>query len=154
MHPDHRGRTVKRQPRWFTVMAAGCLLAGAVTGCQYGSSGIQANAAVVQTPEGGMSTSKYVMINNSKLAKGIQVVDLRQTFAGDILQAQVSVVSKSSRTQNFQYKFQWYNAQGIEVEADRFPWTPVVLSGMDSKSLSAVAPNPTVREFRVNIRAL
>jgi len=148
------GRTFNRQIRCFTVLAAGCLLAGSATGCRYGSSGIQANAAVAQTPEGGVSTSKYVLINNTKLANGIQVVDLRQAFANDILQAQVTVVSKSSRTQNFQYKFQWYNAQGSEVEADRFPWTPVALYGFDSKSLSATAPNPTVREFRINIRAL
>lgn len=150
----HTRRAFNRHVRGFAVLAAGCLLAGAVTGCRYGSSGIQANAAAVQTPEGGVSASKYVLINNTKLASGIQVVDIRQAFANDILQAQVSVVSKSSRTQTFQYKFQWYNAQGIEVEAERYPWTPVTLYGFDSKSLSAVAPNPTVREFRINIRAL
>ncbi|MFA5206708.1 MAG: YcfL family protein [Lentisphaeria bacterium] len=154
MHSHLLRRTLARHSRWFTALAAGCLLAGAAAGCRYGTAGTQANAAVIATPDGGMTASKYVLINNSKLAAGIQVVDIRPAFANDLLQAQVTVVSKTSRTQKFQYKFQWYNAQGLEVEMDRSPWTPVTLVGNESKTIGATAPNPGVREFRVNIRAL
>ena len=137
----------------LTALAVvGSVLAGG--GCATRTSGIQGAAATVQSPEGTMTSSKYVIIDNSKLARGLQIVDLKSQFVGDLLKAQVSIVSKYSKTLEFQYKFLWFDANGIEINPGSLPWTPLTLNGNESKSVQAVAPNPSAREFKVNIRAL
>lgn len=129
-----------------TVMVGG--------GCATRTSGIQGAAATVQSPEGTMASSKYVIIDNSKLARGLQIVDLKSQFVGDLLKAQVSIVSKYSKTLEFQYKFLWFDANGTEINPDSLPWTPLTLYGNESKNVQAVAPNPSAREFKISIRAL
>lgn len=136
------------------VVAVGCLAFGALfTGCATKTSGLEGAAANVQTPEGDMQNSKYVIVNNRKLARGIQIVDLKSTFAGDILKAQVTLVSKYSSTLSFQYKFAWFNKDGVEIDPDSLPWTPLIMYGNETKSIQATAPNPWAREFKIKIRA-
>ena len=134
----------------FTVW--GVLLVG--VGCATRTSGIQGAATVGQSPEGMTQMSQYVIIDNSRLARGLQIVDLKSQFAGDLLKAQVSIVSKFSRTLEFQYKFLWFDATGMEVSPGSLPWTPLTLNGNESKSVQAVAPNPAARTFKINIREI
>jgi uncharacterized protein YcfL len=137
----------------FCIFATcGALVLG--SGCATQTSGIQGTAATVEAPVGTVQSSQYVIIDNSKLARGLQVVDLKSQFAGDLLKAQVSIVSKYSRTLEFQYKFLWFDAQGVEINPGSLPWTPLTLNGNESKTVQAVAPNPSAREFKINIRAL
>jgi uncharacterized protein YcfL len=132
------------------LVVCGVVLLGA--GCAKRTSGIHGAAAVTQAPEGMMQSSQYVIINNSKLARGLQIVDLKSQFVGDLLQAQVSLVSKYSKTLKFQYKFLWFNAQGMEINPDGLPWTPLIVYGNESKTVQSVAPNPSAREFKISIR--
>ena len=136
----------------FIFATCGALMLG--SGCATKTSGIQGAAATVEAPDGTAHTSQYVIIDNSKLARGLQIVDLKSQFAGDLLKAQVSIVSKYSKTLEFQYKFLWFDAQGMEINPGSLPWTPLTLYGNESKTVQAVAPNPSAREFKINIRAL
>lgn len=137
------------------IVATSCLAVGSVlTGCATKkTSGIEGAAAIVETPEGDMQSSKYVIVNNPKLARGIQIVDLKSSFVGDLLKAQVTLVSKYSSTLRFQYKFAWFNKDGIEIDPDASPWKPLIMYGNESKTVQAVAPNPSAREFKIKIRA-
>lgn len=130
------------------------VLVGGLVGCATKTSGIQGAAATVQSPDGAMQSSQYVIIDNSKLARGLQIVNLKSQFVGDLLKAQVSLVSKYSKTLEFQYKFFWFDANGMEINPGSLPWTPLTLHGNESKTVQAVAPNPAAREFKINIRAL
>jgi uncharacterized protein YcfL len=135
---------------WIGVLSV--MAASVMTGCKTRTSGIEGGGAAIQTPEGDTQLSKFVVINNTKLARGIQVVDIKSQFAGDLLKAQVNIVNKYSATLKFQYKFAWFNSNGMEVNADG-PWLPLVLSGNESKTLQAVAPNAAAREFKIKINA-
>lgn len=128
------------------------MLVGGVVGCT--TSGIHGTATTVQSPEGTMQTSQYVIIDNNRLARGLQIVDLKSQFVGDLLKAQVSLVSKYSATLDFQYKFLWYDAKGMEINPGSLPWTPLTMYGNESKTVQAVAPNLSAREFKINIRKL
>src|ERR1035437_4930939 len=135
----------------LTALAVcGVMLAGGLAGCATKTSGIHGAAATVQSPEGTMQNSQYVIIDNSKLARGLQIVDLKSQFVGDLLKAQVSIVSKYSKTLEFQYKFLWFDAQGMEINPGSLPWIPLSVYGNESKTVQAVAPNPAAREFKIN----
>ena len=123
---------------------------GALNGCAR-TSGIAGSATVVKGSEGYIQESR-VMVDNDSLARAIKITDLKSTFAGDLLKANVMLHSKRTDTLALQYKFRWYNAQGIEVEPESSPWQPIVIYGREDKSVQAVAPNPSVKEFKIEIR--
>jgi len=142
---------MKHSARIYFCLAI-ALTAFSASGCT--TSGIEGTATAVTGPDGQITYTKYVIINNKKLARGIQIVDLRPDFAGNVLRASVSVVNKYSRTLNFQYKFSWFDENGHEIDPDSDAWTPVVLYGNESKELQGVAPNPSTKEFKIKIRKL
>jgi uncharacterized protein YcfL len=147
----NRSRSLKLM---IAAHSLGCVVAGVMLGgCVTRSAGIEGAATAVETPEGIMQSSSFVIINNPKLARGIQIVDLKSSFSGDLLMGQVTLVSKYSNTLKFQYKFAWFNKDGIEIDADSRPWTPLIMYGNESKTIQAVAPNPSAREFKVKIKA-
>jgi len=123
---------------------------GALSGCA-ATSGISGSAAVVKGPEGYMQESR-VMVDNDSLARAIKITDLKSTFAGDLLKANVMLHSKRTDTLALQYKFRWYNSQGIEIEPESSPWQPIIIYGRETKSVQAVAPNPSAKEFKIEIR--
>ncbi|MDD5477542.1 MAG: DUF1425 domain-containing protein [Candidatus Omnitrophica bacterium] len=124
-------------------------LAEVLNGC--GTAGMAGSANVVEGPNGYMQESRVVVYNNW-LAHYIKITDLKSFFVGDLLKANVTVFSKALSTLNLQYKFRWYNSQSSEVESESSPWQPLILYGKETKSVQAVAPNPSVKEFKIEIR--
>lgn len=125
--------------------------AAVLSGCAT-TAGIEGSAATTWGPDGERQTSKFVVINNEKLAKGIQIVDMKSGFAGDLMKANVTLVSKNTDTLSFQYKFAWFDLQGMEINPDAGAWKPLILYGNETKTIQGVAPNPTAREYKIKIR--
>ena len=121
-----------------------------LSGC--GTSGIAGSASVVQGPDGNLQESR-VVVYNPWLSRYIKITDLKSVFVGDLLQANVTVFSKSLDTLNLQYKFRWYNSGSIEVAPEFSPWQPLILYGKETKGIQAIAPNPSVKEFKIEIRS-
>lgn len=136
----------------FVLTTLSVALVSKFSACATSTSGIEGTASSIETPEGNMQVSKFVIVNNPRVARGIQIVDLKTSYVGDLLKAQVTLVSKYSKTLSFQYKFAWFNKDGVEIDPDSEPWTPLILYGNESKTIQAVAPNPAAREFKVKIR--
>jgi len=122
----------------------------ALSGCA-ATSGIAGSAAVVKGPEGYLQESR-VVVDNDSLARAIKITDLKSTFAGDLLKANVTLYSKRTDTLALQYKFRWYNSQGIEIDPESSPWQPIIIYGRETKSVQSVAPNPSAKEFKIEIR--
>lgn len=131
----------------MVTLAASALFIG---GCATKTSGI-IGSAVVKGPQGATQETR-VEINNPGLANLIRVSNIKSAFMGDLLKASVAVVSKKDSTLHLMYKFTWYNAQGFETDSASSPWLPLIIYGKETKMLQAVAPNPSVKEFKVNIR--
>ncbi len=121
-------------------------------GCRSTTSGIEGSSTVMRDADGGYQYSEYVVVNNPKVARGLQIVDLDQQFVGDILRAQVTLASKYSKTQNFRYRFSWFDETGVELDAGARHWLPLIMYGNETKTLQGVAPNPAARQFKINIR--
>ena len=117
-----------------------------ISGC--GTSGTMASLSV--QPNNQVSTR--LIINNPFLASKLRVDNLVASFSGDLLVAHVSMTSTLNSALDVQYKFRWYDSQGVEVAPDGAPWQPLTIFGGESKGLQDVAPNPTVKEFKIEIR--
>ena len=141
-----------KKVNYCILMSSAFCCTALLMGCA--TSGIEGKAKAITSPSGDTQLSKFVVVNNPKLARGLQIVDMQQSYAGDLLKAQVTLVSKYSKTLNVQYKFSWFNEQGIEINPDGGPWTPLVLYGNETKSLQGVAPNPSAKEFKIQIRGM
>ncbi len=139
------------------VVGLAVLATAGSAGCRHrqATDGIEGDAAAVATPDGSYTVSKYVVVNNPQLAKGIQIVDLKTSFTdNNLMLANVTLVSKSRRTLAFQYRFAWFDEQGIEIDPEASAWKPMTIYGHESRTLQGTAPNSAAKEFRVKLRKL
>jgi len=121
-----------------------------LSGCS-STSGIQGSSAIMEDGSG-IQHSEYVIVNNPKVARGLQVVDIATQFAGNLLIADVTLVSKYSDTEQYQYKFAWFDSDGIEIDSEANVWTPFIMYGNETKTFRGAGPNPSAKQFKINIR--
>ena len=131
----------------LVVLLFGLLI---LSGCA-ATSGIEATGKTTWNEEGARELSKRVVINNGSLASDIEVADITSSQVGDLMRAQVMLRSRDSGTLQFQYKFDWYDIQGLDV-VDNAPWQPVILYGKETKTIHGLGPNPRAREFKLKLK--
>lgn len=132
----------------LVVLLSGLLL---LSGCA-ATSGIEATGKTTWNEEGARELSKRLVVNNSRLARDIEVADITSSQVGDLMRAQVMLRSRESGTLQLQYKFDWYDQQGVEV-VDNAPWQPVILYGQETKTIHGLGPNPRAREFKLKLKS-
>lgn len=107
---------------------------------------------VTQDADGNYQISENFFVNNPKMARGLQIAEQNSKFVGDLLTVQVSLVSKYDDTQDYQYKFSWYDPDGFEIDPGANPWLPLKMYGFQTKKIRGVAPNPSARQFKLMMR--
>jgi uncharacterized protein YcfL len=134
------------------IMKAGAMLLAAAMlgGCA--SSGIVSQGALRQEQEAEIPIYKRVVVNNDSLGRDIAVTDTRVAQAGDILQAGVTIESRTGSTLALQYRFVWLDAKGFEINPESGTWKPLTLYGKETRQLQGTAPNPSAIEFTLKIR--
>lgn len=135
-------------PSSRAVKLAVCAL-GALTLSACTTSGLEA----VGKP-GDPKYAKHLIIHNEPLADTITITDMDNRSVGGLLEARVELSNLSGSDVNIQYKFTWFDADNFEVDPGADAWTPLSLHGHASASIKAVAPNPTVTSYKVNVREL
>ncbi len=123
----------------------------ALTGCS-STSVNESTYAVTQDAEGNYQVSENFFVNNPKLARGLRITEQNSKFVGDLLTVQVSLASLYDDTQNYKYKFSWYDANGFEIDAGSNAWLPLIMYGSQTKTIQGVAPNPSARQFKLMLR--
>ncbi|CZF78466.1 hypothetical protein GCE9029_00850 [Grimontia celer] len=119
------------------LLSASMLLAG----CANNTAGISID-----------SSNQNVVLGNSVLAKNLEFGNAKTSVVNERLLAQVMVTNKSDESQNLQYRFNWYDAQGLEVDSGKSPWRQFIVYGGESVTLQGVALNPNAKNFRVSLR--
>ena len=132
------------------LFGAALLAALSLGGCA--TTGIEATGKKTWDQEGAPGLSRKVVINNSSLARSIRVVDLKSALAGNLMRAQVSLRSRQSGTLPVQYRFEWFDGQGMEIGSDP-AWNPLIIYGDESRTVVGVAPDPRAQEFKLKLRA-
>ncbi|MBL0519973.1 YcfL family protein [Aeromonas enteropelogenes] len=116
-------------------------LALLLTGCATNTSGIAlygaAGAAAV--------AEQHQNVN-------VTLTELSRREQNGLLQVNVAATSTQRSDNRLQYLFYWYDEAGQEVASDGRGWTPLKLHGYQSRTLSALAPSPAARGYRLYVR--
>ena len=119
-----------------------------IAGCA--TSGIEATGK----PMGDPKFAKHLVIHNESLAGDIIITDMRSRTTGDLLEANVVLTNQTSSDIQVQFRFSWYDSDSFEVEQGSRSWTPITLHGNADISMKAVAPNSSVKVYKVNVREM
>ncbi|HEX9046231.1 MAG TPA: YcfL family protein [Verrucomicrobiae bacterium] len=125
-----------------TAAAAALLL----TGC-YSTVNTVENAD--KAAQRDMVTDQRV-ITDAGLNRKVSIVGVNTAMtSGGLLKVQVEVENRTRSLQRFLYKFEWFDANGMQVNNVLSANIPEQLEGKESKMIFSIAPNPNCRDFRV-----
>lgn len=82
----------------------------------------------------------------------VTLTELSRREQNGLLQVNVAATSTQRSDNRLQYLFYWYDEAGQEVASDGRSWTPLKLHGYQSRTLSALAPSPAARGYRLYVR--
>jgi len=122
-------------------------LLGLLTACS--TSGIEA----IGTPED-PDVKKHLLIHNDSLANQVTISDMRSRTVhnGNLLEVSLTLSNLTNRDKAMQYRFSWFDGDEFEVEAGVEGWAPVSLHGKGSVSINGLAPNSSVKSYRLNVK--
>ncbi len=90
------------------------------------------------------------VITDGSLARKVSFVGVNQTMTpGGLLKIQLELQNRRHSLQRFSYQFQWFDANGMQVNNVASPTVPDQIDGGESKFISSVAPSPACKDFRV-----
>lgn len=129
------------------TFALACALLGAATI----SSCASVNTVERETPIGTrhVITDKRVITDES-LGNKVSIVGVNDaTTPGGFLQIQIEVLNESRSMQDFNYRIEWFDMNGMALNTPSSVWIPRQIEGKETLTITAVAPTPTAKDFRV-----
>lgn len=115
------------------------IVVGALSGC--------AGMKTAESADG--DKVKYQVIATGDTEDRLDVLNVVSAKSGDLAKASVELQNDSNFAYTFEYRFKWYDAAGMEINPDATAWTPVSIMAKETKSLQALAPNPTAATFKL-----
>ncbi|HTR40263.1 MAG TPA: YcfL family protein [Pseudomonadales bacterium] len=96
------------------------------------------------------TTADRRIMTDEDFSKNIDVISVNTTtVGGDMLKAQVELLNKTKDIQRFNYRFEWFDAHGMQINNAMSALIPDQIDGSQSKFVSGVAPTPSCTDFRV-----
>lgn len=90
------------------------------------------------------------VITDASLANKVSIVGVNQSITpGGLIKVQVELENRTRSIQRFSYRFEWFDADGMQVRTVLSSLTPDQIEGRESKFISSVAPNSNCQDFRV-----
>ena len=68
---------------------------------------------------------------------------------GGLLKVQVELQNRTRSLQRFLYHFEWFDANGMQVNNVLSASVPDQIEGQENKFIFGIAPNPDCKDFRV-----
>ena len=124
-----------------SLLLTGCLVLGAwVTGCANNTAGISA------------ASSGDSRVDSSAVSRQVKIDQLMSRRQGDLLQGSAVLVSQKSTDIRLQYKFTWFDIDGISLDDESNSWQALTLHGKAHKQVQGLAPNPQAVSFEIYVR--
>ena len=98
------------------------------------------------------SSNQNVVLSDSLLSEELKLGNAKSIQENGRLIANVLVTNTTNNTQRLQYRYYWYDEQGLELNSDQAPWQQFILYGGEEKVLRGVAVDKGAENFRVFIR--
>jgi uncharacterized protein YcfL len=90
------------------------------------------------------------VITDASLARKVSFVGVNQsTTPGGFLKVQLELLNRKHSLQRFSYQFEWFDANGMQINNVASPTIPDQIEGGEDKFISSLAPNPACKDFRV-----
>lgn len=127
-----------------------CLIVLAVAGCH----------STVNSVENAQKQGQRTMIadqrviTDSALDRSVSIVGVNTAMTpGGLLKVQVELQNRTWSPQNFNYRFEWFDINGMQINNVMSALIPDRIEGGESKFISAVAPNMDCKDFRLKLIA-
>ncbi len=112
----------------------------------------------VNSVENAQKEGKRAMVSDQRVISdpgfnrrvGVVGVNTAMT-AGGLLRVQVELLNQTGSLHRFSYKFEWFDANGIQVENILSASSTDQIEGKESKMLTSIAPNPGCKDFRLKL---
>lgn len=124
---------------WILVL----FTAFVVAGCAENTAGLRVDGA-----------TQNVIFGDNVLGSRLSIDDIATTEVDGRARGVVRVTSQYTGDQHIQYRFYWYDDEGLEVNTKLSPWRKAIVRGYESIALSEVSINPNGTQFRIQIREL
>ncbi len=90
------------------------------------------------------------VITDASLNRRVAIVGINSAMTpGGLLKVQVELENHTRSIQRFLYHFEWFDANGMQVNNILSANVPEQIEGKESKFIYSVAPNLNCRDFRV-----
>jgi uncharacterized protein YcfL len=133
----------------FCLTFAGALLLS-VSGCKTSVSSVE-NAQ--KTGQRKMVSDQRA-ITDKRLSNRVSIVGVNTAMTpGGFLKVQVELLNTTRSPQQFSYRFEWFDANGMQITELTTAEMPDQIQGAEDKFISSVAPTPACRDFRVKFIA-
>ena len=134
-------------PSSANILSLLCLLAGslAITGCQ-----TTVNTVSREPPAQRQMVTDKRVLTDANLSRKVYVIGVAEApTPGGVLQIQVEVWNKTRSEQRFNYWFEWFDSNGMQVNPTSTAMNHCTLLGGETRLLTSVAPTPLCKDFRV-----
>ncbi|MGL5335106.1 MAG: YcfL family protein [Enterovibrio sp.] len=105
-------------------------------------------------PRISINQTQKIIFANSELEKTIVVNDLRLSEKGEGMFLGFSIKNNSLENKELQYRLDWYDEQGLEINVKKSDWQALSLNANEQKRLAEFATSAKAKDFRISIRSL
>ena len=129
----------------FALILAAALASVLCAGCH-----TTAGTSVVMNHDTGGS---IIYEGNTRLHNNMAVTAVTyDKVPNGLNRVNIQLSSLIQRDQHLQYRIAWFNAEGMEIDADTRTYRPLLLHGLDSVTVTGVANNPAAVTSRLRVR--
>lgn len=94
------------------------------------------------------------VITDTVLNRRVSVVGVNTAMTpGGLLKVQVELQNRTRSLHRFLYRFEWFDANGMQVNNVISAQIPDQIEGGETKMISSIAPTPNCKNFRVKFIA-
>lgn len=131
-----------------TKLAALCAAALAVAGCHTSMNTVEnANKAGQKN-----MVSDQRIITDNRLNKKVNVVGVNTALTpGGVLKVQVELFNSTRSPKRFDYHFEWFDLNGMQVNGIMSAEIADQIEGGESKFIAGIAPTTACKDFRLKL---
>ena len=141
----------------MTVVGALALLAGCSTSGVHPAT-VGATATIEDTGQdsnGAGAFDAYLVYGTESLRRKVVISNMlarkSEDKTGGLTQTSVTLTNTTKKPLNIAYKFMWFDSDGFEIMPDSFAWTPIVVQGLEGRTVQSVSPRTSAVTFKVKV---
>ena len=122
-----------------------------LVGCA-STAGLEASSIRLTSPSGETTWSDSIAVGSTQLASALWITGVASPSVGGLLRPAVTLKSREQDTLALQYRWTWFDQQGLEVGSSSQPWQALTMYGNQTLSVQGLAPNSSVEGFKLHVR--